>query len=344
MEHQTFSVIMVNSNQARFLREALDSVLRQKTNFRFNIIIVDNNSTEDNSVEIIKEYAEKYPEIIVPIFSKENNGYLANTIKALDVLNAEYVCFLDADDYFIDNEKFQKSYDFLRNNPEYTIYSTNIMKVYEDGTKIPYLNTNVMEADFSFEDFFEGNIIYSPTPATVFRNVVYKNGVPKLMRESVGTLSERSFEGDMAKFFIHLFRGKSHFVNHTDGVYRIHSGGIWTHLNQFDKDILVSKMFMDFNVFFGDKYKYTFLGESYFYFRKAINSLSDDDNMFCVGKSDKEAMLMCLISEELSKHKQMVFNYFDERYQQQIKMKLRDRIRLKIYADLNKKLKRKGLV
>ena len=65
------SVSCITYNHGRYLRKALDSFLSQKTSFFFEILIHDDASTDD-TVSIIKEYAESYPEIIVPMFEEEN--------------------------------------------------------------------------------------------------------------------------------------------------------------------------------------------------------------------------------------------------------------------------------
>ena len=71
MKNPLVSVICITYNHAPYLRQCLDGILMQQTTFPFEIVINDDCST-DGSTEIIMEYAEKYPDIIVPVYHAEN--------------------------------------------------------------------------------------------------------------------------------------------------------------------------------------------------------------------------------------------------------------------------------
>ena len=70
------SICCITYNQAHSIRQCLDGFLMQKTNFKFEIIVHDDCST-DGTTEIVKEYSEKYPDLFVPIFQK-NCNFLKN--------------------------------------------------------------------------------------------------------------------------------------------------------------------------------------------------------------------------------------------------------------------------
>ena len=108
-------------NHEPFLRQCLDGFVMQKTNFKFEAIIHDDFST-DGSAAIIREYAEKYPHIIKPIFETENqyskrDGSLGR--KMYDASCGKYIAICEGDDYWIDPLKLQKQVDFLETNQEY---------------------------------------------------------------------------------------------------------------------------------------------------------------------------------------------------------------------------------
>ena len=65
------SICCITYNHEKYIREALDSFLMQNTDFKYEIVIHDDAST-DNTANIIREYEEKYPDIIKPIYQKEN--------------------------------------------------------------------------------------------------------------------------------------------------------------------------------------------------------------------------------------------------------------------------------
>lgn len=90
------TIIMSNYNQEQYIEKAIESVLAQKTNFDWQLIITDDNSVKDNSVEIIKKYAEKYPEKIVALLNKENGRYLKNVLRAKAITKTPYFTLLDA--------------------------------------------------------------------------------------------------------------------------------------------------------------------------------------------------------------------------------------------------------
>lgn len=112
------SVCVRTHNQERFIREALDSVLRQKTIFPFEIIISDDASS-DGTIAILKEYQQQHPEKIRLLFSDTNIGGPANLKRVIEASNAKYVTCLDGDDFYTDGYKLQKQVEILETHPEY---------------------------------------------------------------------------------------------------------------------------------------------------------------------------------------------------------------------------------
>ena len=107
-------------NHEPYIRKCLEGFVMQKTNFRFEAIVHDDAST-DNSVEIIKEFEEKYPDIIKPIYEVENQ-YSKHGGSLWRILNehtrGKYVAFCEGDDYWTDPLKLQKQVCFFKNHPE----------------------------------------------------------------------------------------------------------------------------------------------------------------------------------------------------------------------------------
>ena len=99
-------------NHEPFLRQCLDGFVMQKTNFAFEAIVHDDAST-DNSAAIIREYAEKFPDIIKPIYETENqyskkDGSLTRIMDAAISPSSKYIAICEGDDYWIDPLKLQK--------------------------------------------------------------------------------------------------------------------------------------------------------------------------------------------------------------------------------------------
>ena len=133
------SVCVRTHNQERFIREALDSVLCQKTNFQFEIIIGDDDS-KDDTVSILKEYQKQYPEKIRLLLSETNLGGPENLKRVIEASNAKYITCLDGDDFYTDEYKLQKQVDFLEVNPEYAACFHNTWNVDEQGRKQSLFN------------------------------------------------------------------------------------------------------------------------------------------------------------------------------------------------------------
>ena len=113
------SICCIAYNHAKYIRKALDGFVNQETNFDYEIIVHDDCST-DGTIEIIKEYQDKYPDIIKPIFESENKYSKKHNILAdfcLPVTKGKYIALCEGDDYWIDNTKLQKQYDVLESNP-----------------------------------------------------------------------------------------------------------------------------------------------------------------------------------------------------------------------------------
>lgn len=110
-------------NHEQYLHECLENILSQKTNFKFVIVVHDDCST-DNSASIIKQYAEKYPEIIIPILEEENQYSKDNDTlgKIMDdacrATGAKYMAFCEGDDYWTNPDKLQIQIDYMESHPE----------------------------------------------------------------------------------------------------------------------------------------------------------------------------------------------------------------------------------
>ena len=122
-------------NHEQYIRKCLEGFVMQKTNFKFEAIVHDDVST-DGSVAIIKEYAEKYPDIIKPIFEKENqyskhDGSLGRIMD--ENSHGKYIAFCEGDDYWTDPLKLQKQIDFLESHPDYSLCFHNAIIHWEDG-------------------------------------------------------------------------------------------------------------------------------------------------------------------------------------------------------------------
>lgn len=113
------SVCMTTYYHEKYIRQAVDSVLAQKTHFRYEIVISDDCS-QDGTVEILREYERNYPDIIRLNVNETNLGIPANIFKARSMCRGRYITNLSGDDYWINDEKIEIETRFLDEHPEYS--------------------------------------------------------------------------------------------------------------------------------------------------------------------------------------------------------------------------------
>lgn len=121
------SIRCTTYNHAQYIRQCLDGFVMQKTNFPFEAIVHDDAST-DGTDKIILEYAEKYPNIIIPVLEEENqyskgNGSVTRIVESY--MRGKYIAFCEGDDYWTDPYKLQKQVDFLEAHPDYGLCHTD---------------------------------------------------------------------------------------------------------------------------------------------------------------------------------------------------------------------------
>lgn len=125
------SVWMIAYNQEQYISQALESVLMQKVDFRLELIIGEDCST-DGTRAIIESYRLKFPYIISPIYHEHNVGAFRNAYEfTLPRCQGKYIACLEGDDYWIDPNKLQKQVDFLEKNQEFGMVCTDYSKYFE---------------------------------------------------------------------------------------------------------------------------------------------------------------------------------------------------------------------
>lgn len=137
------SVLVITYNHELFLRECLDSIVCQKTNFPFEVIVHDDKSS-DGTTKIIEEYKQKYPNLIVPIYEKENQYLLGKSILedcVLPYARGKYIALCEGDDRWCDENKLQKQYNFMETHSKYVACFHNT--IYHDlSGKVPNFEFN----------------------------------------------------------------------------------------------------------------------------------------------------------------------------------------------------------
>ncbi len=163
-------------NHEPYLRQCLDGFVMQKTTFPFEAIVHDDAST-DGSAAIIREYAEKYPDIIKPIYETENqyskhDGSLRRIMDEAMHPDSKYIALCEGDDYWTDPKKLQCQVDFLERNVEYTMCfhraNTIFFDTGEENNTFPgNVFRNIQNRDYASTELFE--IWTVPTASMLYR-------------------------------------------------------------------------------------------------------------------------------------------------------------------------------
>lgn len=168
MKNSLVSVLILSYNHEKYIDETLRGVVQQKTDFKFECYVHDDAST-DSTQEIIKSYAEKYPDIIIPYFQKENQfskGIKPLTKFIYPQLNSKYVAYCEGDDYWTDERKLSKQVGFMEKNPHYSFCCHDVNMKYEQGMlekDIFYQKPDEGNFEVKFIDEFLNHFIATPT-------------------------------------------------------------------------------------------------------------------------------------------------------------------------------------
>lgn len=207
------SIISITYNQEKFIKQALDSFVIQQCDFSFEVIVADDGST-DGTRDIIREYAQKYPDIIKPLLREKNMGAWKNFVDAIGRAEGEYVALCEGDDYWVDPNKLQLQVDFLEKHPSYSMCFHPVRVFFEnhemDDSIFPTSNN---QSDFTFEALLKANFIQ--TNSVMYRKQHYKE------------MATDVIPGDWYLHLYHAQFGKIGFIDKVMSTYRKHSGGIW---------------------------------------------------------------------------------------------------------------------
>ncbi len=210
------SVCTITYNHERYIAQAIEGVINQKCNFRFEMVIGEDGS-KDKTRAIIEEYAAKYPDIIVPLFAEKNQGAKANATNSLMNCRGKYIAFLEGDDYWTDPTKLQRQFDFLEANPDYIMCFTRVAVIDENGDPATDPYPEFTREDFSFGDIVRAEKCFIPTPTMFFRNIL-----PRPLPE----FYVNAMSGDIAMHLLLSDKGKLKCLPGKTGIYREHPGGI----------------------------------------------------------------------------------------------------------------------
>lgn len=208
------SISCITYNHGPYIVQALNGFLMQKTTFPFEVLIHDDAST-DGTTEIIKDYAQKYPEIIKPMYEEENQwvkGRRGSAEFNFPRAKGKYIAFCEGDDYWIDENKLQMQVDFLENNSEYGMCYTKTKK----WNELKQCYSGLFgSGEPEFEKLMlEGNRI--PTLTVCLKSELMSRYLKDIEPKKKGWLM-----GDIPMWLYFAYNSKIKFLDEITAVYRV---------------------------------------------------------------------------------------------------------------------------
>lgn len=226
------SVIMLTYNHAKYISQAIESVVMQKHNLIIEILIIDDAST-DGTDQILRDYKKKYPHLIKLKCNKINSGHpTLNGYQAIKSARGKYIAFLEGDDYWISLHKLQKQYDFLESHQQYSAHAGNIRVVDQNNEIIE--NTNFYSPQkngtYTLNDF---KTMQMPAMGGGFfsRNIFMKEDLTIIYRAD-------KIMGDITIFMLCLLHGNIYQSTEILSAYRyicVNGGNNFNSINKENK-------------------------------------------------------------------------------------------------------------
>lgn len=254
------SIRLMCYNHENYIRQAMDGVMMQETDFNVEVVIGDDFSPDD-TLKIIKEY-ESTEKIHIKILQREKGdaywterqkrGRLYNFQNILENCTGKYIALLDGDDYWTDPQKLQKQYNFLENHPDCSVCFTAAQFYFEENSdrkKIYRPKNAVSRKKYDLRDAIikAGDFMIT---ATIFFRQKYVSEIPEWVFNSpVGDLPLSLFLGT---------KGNYGYIDDITCMYRVNASGSWSQQMNFEKRrkqvVKILKTYDDFNAYTDYKY------------------------------------------------------------------------------------------
>lgn len=280
------SIVVVTYNHEKFISQALDGILMQKTNFKYEIIVGDDAST-DNTASIIRKYADNANDLFVTVLREKNVGAINNFVDLISKTRGKYVAICDGDDYWTDREKLQKQINFLEKNQEYSGCCHPVTEIFEDNSNEPRTLNPLQLAGLDgkgISDITIQNLITMNTVASL--SVVLRWNISRILPKWI----KKNVIGDYPILLLHAAKGPIKVLPDIMGIYRRHAAGIWReHAGSKEQKIRYVQLLKDVDVELNKRYNKKF--------RQIIKMVEDEyvdkkDNAYIDKSKKRKAIKM----------------------------------------------------
>ncbi len=246
---KTLTTVLLTYNHEKTIARAFDSILSQKTNFEFNIFVLEDCST-DGTADICREYKNKYPDKIELFLNKKNLGVMENLKQGLLKISSKYIAFLEGDDYWCNENKLQKQVDIMEQNTDCTLCGHNtLFKDLSQNKEWLLIDKSeyIIKEKYTIKDDFR----IHPS-SRVYRNIIDFTDIPLHMIL------------DTHIYLLFLSRGNLYYIDEVMSVYHLTPDGFWAGRRKGNKRLMTLDLRYKTNKYFNFAYDYKFFARSKF--------------------------------------------------------------------------------
>lgn len=216
------SICCITYNHRPFIAQTINSFLMQETNFKFEVLIGDDCST-DGTTAIIKDLQTKHPDIILLFCSPQNMGAHDNMHNLLKHCRGKYIALCDGDDFWTDAKKLQKQVNFLQENKEYVMccHYTRVIDIEQNTIHVDLCPKPLV---YTFNDLLVGKQVETKTASVIYRNLPQTN----LLFEKPWYKKVFAVDKFLKLTATYYSGGKIYVMPEVMSCYRNHVGGVWS--------------------------------------------------------------------------------------------------------------------
>lgn len=237
-----FSVAVITYNQEKYIAQTLDSIINQRHNYSYEIVVGDDCSS-DGTREIVRQYAEKYPEIVKPIFNEKNLGIIKNYFNVISHCSGKYIMECAGDDFWLPG-KVELQIPFMESNLDVGMCYT-YAKTFDENNKKNCKKIGVKREEFE-DILYKGN----PVPAVT---VCFKNSLIQSYCTEIVPLDKNWLMEDYPIWLYISKVSKAKFLNEETCAYRVLNDSA-SHSDNAEKLVAFAKSTWDIQNFFSKKY------------------------------------------------------------------------------------------
>lgn len=220
MNDVMISIYVATYNHEKYITQALDSILMQKTQYSYEVYVGEDCS-KDNTRQVLKQWEREHPGVFHILYREQNMNKqpISNTMDLKLRCKGKYIIALEGDDFWTDPEKLEKQVTFLEEHPDYYAVAHNCVVVDHNSKPSGEQYPECKDAEYSFRHF-ASEIMPGQLTTVLFRNYMTDENLDKTLVQS------KAPAGDRNLFFTALCNGKVHCIQEVMSAYRhITSGG-----------------------------------------------------------------------------------------------------------------------